>query len=133
MKKFAACFALTVLLGTLSIPAHARPHKKHKPKPLKTQIAELLADPAVSRAHWGIVVTEMDSRPIYGLNEAQLFQPASNNKMFTTATALALLSPANTIETRIVAKGVFNGPTKLSGNVVLIGAGDANLSGRALP
>lgn len=134
MKKSLNHCALIVLLGAICLPAYAKSHhKKHKPKPLKTQVAELLAEPAVSRAHWGIVVTEMDGAPIYAMNEAQLFQPASNNKMFTTATAMALLSPANTIETRIVAKGIFNGPSKLAGDVVLIGAGDANLSGRALP
>ncbi|GGA72347.1 D-alanyl-D-alanine carboxypeptidase DacC [Edaphobacter acidisoli] len=121
------------MLGAICLPAHAKVHhRRHRPKPLKTQIAELLDDPAVSRAHWGIVVTEMDGKPIYAMNEGQLFQPASNNKMFTTATALALLGPDATTETRIVAKGVFNGPAKLAGDVVLVGAGDANLSGRAL-
>lgn len=118
----------------MCLPANARiHHRKHKPKPLRTQVSEILADSAVSRAHWGILVTEMDGKPIYALNEAQLFQPASNNKMFTTATALALLGPDATQETRIVARGAFNGPAKLTGDVVLVGAGDANLSGRALP
>lgn len=134
MKKFAARIAFAVLAGTICLPANARiHHRKHKPKPLKVQVAALLKDPAVSRAHWGIAVTEMDGKPIYALNEAQLFQPASNAKMFTTAAALALLGPDATEETRIVARGAFNGPAKLTGDVVLAGAGDANLSGRALP
>ncbi len=134
MKKFAARIVLTVLAGMICLPANAGILPgRHKPKPLKTQIAKLLADPAVSRAHWGIMVTEMDGRPIYALNEAQLFQPASNAKMFTTATALALLGPDATQQTHIVARGAFNGPAKLTGDVVLVGAGDANLSGRALP
>lgn len=134
MKKSLNHCALIVLLGAICLPAHAKAHhKKHKPKPLKIQIAELLADPAVSRAHWGIVVTDMDGKQIYAMNEGQLFQPASNNKIFTTATAMALLGPSATTETRIVAKGIFNGPSKLAGDIVLIGAGDANLSGRPLP
>jgi D-alanyl-D-alanine carboxypeptidase/D-alanyl-D-alanine-endopeptidase (penicillin-binding protein 4) len=100
---------------------------------LAKQIAEVLAVPAVARAHWGIDVTAMDGTPIYSLNEGQLFQPASNTKMFTTATALALLGPQATFETKIVARGRFNTPANLSGDVVLVGGGDANLSGRAIP
>ena len=97
------------------------------------QIEGLLADPAVSRAHWGIKVTAMDGTPIYSLNEGQLFQPASNAKLYTTSAAIALLGPGKTFETRVVAKGVMNGAEKLTGDLVLVGAGDANLSGREIP
>jgi len=100
---------------------------------LAKQIAEVLSAPAVARAHWGIMVTAMDGTPIYSMNEGQLFQPASNTKMFTTATALALLGPQATFETKVVARGKFNGVANLTGDVVLVGGGDANLSGRAIP
>jgi serine-type D-Ala-D-Ala carboxypeptidase/endopeptidase (penicillin-binding protein 4) len=103
------------------------------PSKLSRQIEGLLADPAVSRAHWGIYVTEMDGKPIYALNEGQLFQPASNAKLFTTATAMALLGAGTTFETRVVAKGVMNGPEKLTGDLAVVGGGDANLSGREIP
>jgi len=100
---------------------------------LAKQIAALLADPMVARAHWGIDVTSMDGSPIYSMNEGQLFQPASNTKMFTTATALALMGPQATLETKVVARGKFNGAANLTGDVVLVGGGDANLSGREIP
>lgn len=100
---------------------------------LAQQISALLADPAVARAHWGIKVMAMDGAPIYSLNEGQLFEPASNTKMFTTATAIALLGAGTTFETKVVARGVFNGPERLAGDVVLVGSGDANLSGRVIP
>jgi D-alanyl-D-alanine carboxypeptidase/D-alanyl-D-alanine-endopeptidase (penicillin-binding protein 4) len=100
---------------------------------LSRQIDALLADPAVSRAHWGIKVTAMDGSPIYSLNEGQLFQPASNAKLFTTAAAMALLGGGTTFETKIVARGTFDGAEKLTGDLVLVGGGDANLSGREIP
>ncbi|WP_035346812.1 D-alanyl-D-alanine carboxypeptidase/D-alanyl-D-alanine endopeptidase [Edaphobacter aggregans] len=100
---------------------------------LARQIAEVVADPAVARAHWGIVVTAMGGAPIYAMNEGQLFQPASNTKMFTTATALTLMGPNATFETKVVARGKFNGPVNLAGDVVIVGGGDANLSGRPIP
>jgi D-alanyl-D-alanine carboxypeptidase/D-alanyl-D-alanine-endopeptidase (penicillin-binding protein 4) len=100
---------------------------------LARTIAGLLADPAVVRDHWGIAVTAMDGAPIYLLNEGQLFQPASNAKLFTTAAAIALLGPKATFETTIVARGVFGGVETLTGDLVLAGGGEANLSGREIP
>jgi serine-type D-Ala-D-Ala carboxypeptidase/endopeptidase (penicillin-binding protein 4) len=97
------------------------------------QIQGMLADPAVARDHWGISVAGMDGAPIYGLNEGQLFQPASNAKLFTTAVAMALLGGGTKFETRAVGEGVFTGIESLKGDVILVGDGDANLSGRAIP
>jgi D-alanyl-D-alanine carboxypeptidase/D-alanyl-D-alanine-endopeptidase (penicillin-binding protein 4) len=100
---------------------------------LAKTIAELLEEPAVTRDHWGIAVTAMDGAPIYLLNEGQLFQPASNTKLYTTSTAMALLGPKTTFETKIVAKGVSGSSGTLTGDLVLVGGGDANLSGREIP
>ena len=100
---------------------------------LARTIAGLLEGPAVARDHWGIAVTAMDGAPIYSLNQGQLFQPASNAKLFTTAAAMALLGPTATFETKIVARGVFGSAETLTGDLVLVGAGDANLSGREVP
>src|ERR1035441_5465129 len=60
------------------------------PLTLDQRVAGLVAQPEVARAHWGVMVTALDGTPIYGLNEGQLFQPASNAKLFTTAAAMAL-------------------------------------------
>ena len=100
---------------------------------LGQQVSAMVAEPAVSRAHWGIAVTAMDGTPIYGLNEGQLFQPASNAKMFTTAAAMALLGTTKTFETKVVGRGTFKNEKTLDGDLYLIGKGDANLSGRELP
>jgi serine-type D-Ala-D-Ala carboxypeptidase/endopeptidase (penicillin-binding protein 4) len=100
---------------------------------LAQTIAGLLEEPAVARDHWGIAVVGMDGAPIYSLNDGQLFQPASNAKLFTTAAAMALLGAKSTYQTKVLARGIFDEDGKLTGHLVLIGNGDANLSGRVLP
>jgi D-alanyl-D-alanine carboxypeptidase/D-alanyl-D-alanine-endopeptidase (penicillin-binding protein 4) len=99
--------------------------------PLGAQIASLLSDPGVSRAHWGIAVTAIDGTPIYGLDEGKMFRPASNAKLFTTAAAMALLGPDATVTTRIVGQMDVNGV--VNGDLTLVGAGDANLASDDLP
>jgi D-alanyl-D-alanine carboxypeptidase/D-alanyl-D-alanine-endopeptidase (penicillin-binding protein 4) len=100
--------------------------------PLGQQIETLLADPSVSRAHWGIAVTTADGTPLYGHDEGKLFRPASNNKIFTTATAMALLGPGKTFDTRIF--GNLDAATgTVSGDLTLVGGGDANFGADDLP
>ena len=127
-------FAIAGLLATTTCAAAAQVVASIDPvaADLSATIAALVADPTVSRAHWGIMVTAMDGSPIFRLNEGQFFQPASNAKLFTTAAALALLKDA-TFETRLVGKGRFGGTSDLDGDLVLVGDGDANLSGRPVP
>ena len=100
--------------------------------PLGESIAALLAEPGVARAHWGIAVTALDGTPLYGLNEGELFRPASNAKLFTTTAAMALLGPNSTVSTTVdFAPPAPDGT--VTGNLTLVGHGDANLSGRTLP
>jgi serine-type D-Ala-D-Ala carboxypeptidase/endopeptidase (penicillin-binding protein 4) len=100
---------------------------------LAQTIAGLLGDGAVARDHWGIAVVGMDGAPIFSLNEGQLFQPASNAKLFTTTAAMALLGAQTTYQTKVLGRGVFGDGGTLTGHLVLVGGGDANLSGRVLP
>jgi len=100
---------------------------------LAQTISNILSDPAVSRDHWGIAVLGMDGVPLYSLNGGQLFQPASNAKLYTTAAALALLGPQTVFQTRVLAQGAVTPDGRLTGNLALLGVGDANLSGRVLP
>jgi D-alanyl-D-alanine carboxypeptidase/D-alanyl-D-alanine-endopeptidase (penicillin-binding protein 4) len=100
---------------------------------LSRKIAALIAQPAVARDHWGIQVTRLDGTALYSLNEGQLFQPASDAKLFTTAAAMALLGPNATVTTSAGVNGVFAGKEYVKGDVYLFGDGDANLSGRAVP
>lgn len=120
--------SLGPLILALSILATEAPAQD-----LPATIATLTSAPAVAHANWGIMVTALDGTPIFSLNEAKLFQPASNNKLFTTAAALALLGGDATITTTVTGSGLFLGKDRLKGNLYLGGSGDANLSGRAIP
>jgi len=138
MIRFAGRCAVILLGGLMCMPVGAKlrlqpHHKAHRVKPLKLQVARLLADPAVARAHWGIIVTKMGGQPVYAMNAGQFFQPASNAKLFTTAAAMALLGPETTVTTTARIDGIFTGKEYVKGSVYLSGAGDANLSGRAVP
>lgn len=102
------------------------------PPTLAQQIATLLADPAVARDHWGIQVTTLDGTPLYSLNQAQLFHPASNAKLFTTAAAVALLGPSKVFET-VVARTAPVKHGRLRGNLYLVGGGDASFGSTDIP
>jgi D-alanyl-D-alanine carboxypeptidase/D-alanyl-D-alanine-endopeptidase (penicillin-binding protein 4) len=101
---------------------------------IAAQIEALLASPPASHAHWGIsVVDAATGAPLYARNDAQLFEPASNAKLYTTAAALALLGPSFTIQTRVVAEGTITPDGRLHGTLRLVGGGDPTLSGRTYP
>jgi D-alanyl-D-alanine carboxypeptidase/D-alanyl-D-alanine-endopeptidase (penicillin-binding protein 4) len=98
---------------------------------LGQRIDGILADPTVTRAHWGIAVAAMDGTPIWGMETGKLFRPASNAKLYTTAAAMALLGPGKTFETRIYGRMDATGEVK--GDLVLVGGGDPSFGSNDLP
>ncbi len=126
----AACVCVAVCFGMLlAPPLHAASHKS-----IAARIDAILAEPDLARGFWGIEVVSLSTGKVfYAHNSDKLFTPASNTKLFTTATALALIGPDYTCRTTVETNGTLDKYGRLTGDLLLMGRGDPNLSGRELP
>src|ERR1700751_5321266 len=103
-------------------------------KSLESRIATILKDPDLARGFWGIEVLSLKTgKVLYSQNSDKLFTPASNTKLFTTSAALALIGPDYKFRTTVETNGLLDKHGRLSGDLLLVGRGDPNLSGRELP
>src|SRR5579859_3512945 len=127
--------ALLALTLFLSLQFSVAADKKTAPKKdLSKEIEAILAQPPLDHAYWGIDVVDLDSgKTIFAENAEQLFIPASNTKLFTTAAALAIAGPDYRFRTTVEAEGKIDSHGRLLGDVVIVGRGDPNISGRTLP
>ena len=103
--------------------------------PLGRRVNTLIeASPVARNAFWGIEVRDLDSSTtVLRFNDRRLFVPASNTKLFTTALALTRLGPAFHVQTVVAAAAPPDSEGRIAGDLTLVGAGDANLSGRPIP
>lgn len=131
-----SAFAVVLLLSFhTALLAETAPSKKAPPKKsLAEQIKAIVDQPPLARAHWGVDVVDLDSgKTVYSLNSDNLFIPASNTKLFTTAAALATAKPDYRFHTTIETSGTLDSNGRLLGDLVIIGRGDPNISGRVVP
>ncbi len=125
-RSVSQCFLALLLLAGAAMAA--------PPKTLQDRIASVLSPPDLARGFWGVEVVSLSSgKTLYSLSPDKLFTPASNTKLFTTAAALALIGPEYKFRTTVETAATLDRYGRLNGDLLLVGHGDPNLSGRELP
>src|SRR5664280_1484133 len=135
VRNLAPLVLLFALLSPAFAAANNKPDKKQSgEKKLASEIEQILSDPEAARGFWGIYAVSMDSgKPLFALNQDKLFTPASNAKLFTTAAVFALIGPDYRFRTTVETVGSLDKYGRLDADLVVVGRGDPNLSGRTLP
>jgi serine-type D-Ala-D-Ala carboxypeptidase/endopeptidase (penicillin-binding protein 4) len=94
----------------------------------------LLAGAPANKGDWGLIIVDAQTgETLFEKNADGYFVPASNMKLFTTALALAKLGPDYKFYTTLETRGTISTEGTLSGDVLLVGRGDPNLSNRKFP
>jgi len=97
---------------------------------LQEQFDDIFDDPSFRNANWGVVIQSLENGEyFYKRNEDKFFIPASNLKLFTTASGLLLLGPDYRFKTNVYINGSINSST-LNGDLIIQGCGDPTISGR---
>jgi len=122
---------LLLMVGVVSAPAPAA--AQGPSTDVRARLSEAVTDTieadTFEGAHWGIQVVNLRSGEVlYSRNAGQLFVPASNVKLFTTAAALEQLGPDYRYRTTVYADGPIEDGT-LKGNLIVRGTGDPTIGG----
>lgn len=104
---------------------------KSSEQELRETLGYLFHTPEFENAYWGVKIQSVDRGDVlYSLREGKGFMPASNMKLYTTASALALLGLDFRYETPIFYQGTIDADGVLNGDVIIVGSGDPSISGR---
>jgi D-alanyl-D-alanine carboxypeptidase/D-alanyl-D-alanine-endopeptidase (penicillin-binding protein 4) len=95
---------------------------------LANDLDQLLNSPEYSQARWGVsVISLKDNKFIYDHNGDQLFTPASNMKVYTTAVAVDLLGADYRWRTSVYSDSQPDTSGTIHGDLVLYGRGAPDL------
>jgi D-alanyl-D-alanine carboxypeptidase/D-alanyl-D-alanine-endopeptidase (penicillin-binding protein 4) len=131
---------ILVLLGALLPTAAARLGAQGTPAPAVTAAPPLTLEAALQAEvqqsarkmpNLAVHVVELGSHSVdFAYRADARMLPASNQKLLTTAAALALLGPGYTFDTQLGLRGEVHPDGVLAGDLAVRGAGDPTISGR---
>lgn len=128
MKTLLAFLSILIIAGcttmhTVKDPVTPMDH-------LQYSLERKFSDPEFDNAQWGVMIKSLKTgETVYSRNEKKMFMPASNMKLFTSASASVVLGPDYRYRTSLVS----NGPivdSLLAGDLIIVGSGDPTISGR---
>ncbi|MBI3950548.1 MAG: D-alanyl-D-alanine carboxypeptidase/D-alanyl-D-alanine-endopeptidase [Acidobacteria bacterium] len=133
-KLVTAAFTLFLLLSQTFSVQLAQTRSDTEPSSvtqLQSAIDQIIQQPQFATTRWGILIESLDqNRVLYSREANQLFVPASNLKLYTTAAALVQLGPDYRFRTSVLVPASPDEMGIIKGDVVLYGRGDPNLSSR---
>lgn len=133
---FRARYIAVLAVALTLLPQAFAANKKTPPSAAKIghDVEAILQDPEAARSFWGVNAVSLDSgRTLVAINADKMFAPASNAKLFTTAAVFALIGQDYRFKTTVETMGGLDKYGRLDSDLVLVGRGDPNLSGRTLP
>ena len=148
IRRYLSALTVTALLvvGWLlatSVSSNPQPAKSNTPRTVSS--ATVSPDPALARridaqidesdsahARWGVFVVSMkDGSVLHSRDGDELFTPASNMKIFTTAVALDLLGADYRWRTSVYSAQQIDANGVLNGDLTLYGRGAPDFSSKA--
>src|SRR5688572_31537640 len=92
-------------VNTTPVPAGVSVVPRVGTRSLRRAIDSVTNAPELANGHWGVLVVNTRGDTLYSRNAGKLFMPASNQKIITSAVALARLGPDFRYRTGFVAHG----------------------------
>jgi D-alanyl-D-alanine carboxypeptidase/D-alanyl-D-alanine-endopeptidase (penicillin-binding protein 4) len=126
-----ACASAAGAPATSPTPVVSAPPAALSPVAALQQAADsLLGDTLFANARWGVmIVRPTTGDTLYSRDAGSLFMPASNQKLITGATSLAVLGADFRWRTSLVARGPVRDGV-LRGDLEIVGRGDPSVSDR---
>jgi len=139
--KISTRFSLLLLMSVVIVSCTTHPHNatplpKHQflrsaQQQVAFEIDTLLNHAPTDMGWWGVKVQYANTGEVfYERNNAKMFMPASNEKMYTTAAALCLLGPQYCYATDFVTNGNLDENGIINGDLIIKGSGDPSWSWR---